>query len=116
MTILARYTPKNVNVEIQDVFECGSVKLACVRSLDSKPFVGGDKWPVATPYAMVPMSDLANIVESADGWPQPQPANLLSLALAAARPQWPNAELVWLVGNPARALILRTWAVGYTCS
>ncbi len=56
---------------------------------------------------MVPMSDLANIVESADGWPQPQPANLLSLALAAARPQWPNAELVWLVGNPARALIFK---------
>lgn len=93
MTILARYTPKNEKVEIQDVFECGGVKLVCIRALDGKPFIGGDKWPVATPYATVPASDLAPIEESA------QPVNLLSLSLAAAKPAWYSGESVWLVGN-----------------
>ena len=105
MTILARFTPKNVVVEIQYVFESGGVKLACVRSLEGKPFVAGNKWPVATEYATVPATDLAIIGQSAGGWPQP--TNLLSLALAAARPKWHSGQSVWLVGGPRKGAFLK---------
>jgi hypothetical protein len=94
-----------VNVEIQDVFDCCGIKLACIRALDGKPFVSGDKWPVATSYTTVPASDLSDIKESTDG--RPQSANLLIMALAAARPQWPNSESVWLVGNPRNGAYLK---------
>jgi len=100
MSIVARYTPKNVSVEIQDVFDSPEGKLAAVRALDGKPFVGGDKWPVATCFATVRASDLAVVEEPA------QPVSLLTLALAASRPQWPNAESLWLVGGPRKGAYL----------
>jgi hypothetical protein len=97
----------NVQVEILDVFDSPEGKLAVVQAVSGKPFVGGDKWPVATPYATVPAADLVDVAELAAGWPQPQPSNLLALALAAARPQWPNFESVWLVGGPSKGAYLK---------
>jgi hypothetical protein len=108
MTIIAVFRPKNVSVEILDVFDGPQgIKLACVRALDGKPFVGGDKWPVATSFATVPTSDLTDVAESVERYPKPLPANLLSLALAAARLQWYSGESVWLVGGPHKGAYLK---------
>ena len=91
MTIVT-YSPLNVQVEILDEFDSREGKLVVVEALKGKPFVGGDKWAIPTCFATVKISDLA---VSED-----EPENLLSLALAAKRDQWPNAETVWLVGTP----------------
>lgn len=46
-------------VELDDVFEVGGQKLATVRAIHGKPFVGGHLWPVRTEFAKVPVSRLA---------------------------------------------------------
>lgn len=110
MTIIARYISKNVSVEILDVFDSPEGKLASVRALDGKPFVGGDKWRVATCFATVPAADLSPETQPEQpakvGCTAKPEANLLTLALAAARSQWPNSETVWLVGGPRKGAYL----------
>jgi len=59
--IIADFPPNNTNVEIQDVFECGGVKLAIVKALAGKPFVDGTKCSVRTEYATVKVADLFNV-------------------------------------------------------
>lgn len=76
MTIIATFKPQNVKVEILDVFEAGGAKLASVKAIEGRPFVGGDKWPVFTPFATVKAAELGPVEE-------PQPVDLLTLALAA---------------------------------
>ena len=59
--IVARYLPKDVTVQVNDVFECGGEQLATVEALAGAPFMGGDKWPVRTRYATVKAADLAPV-------------------------------------------------------
>jgi len=56
--ITVRHHSKNVEVEILDVYPMGSQLMATVEAVQGKPFVGGDKWPVHTPYATVRFSEL----------------------------------------------------------
>ena len=50
-------------VQVGDVFECGGRKLATVDALDGKVFMGGDKWPVRTSHATVPVVEIDIEVE-----------------------------------------------------
>jgi len=102
MTILARFTPKNVIVEIEDTFEVAGEKLACVRAIEGRPFVGGNKWPVPTAYATVKAAELETVDQ-----PQPEQPNLLSLALAQKKAEWWSGESVWLVGGPRKGAFLK---------
>jgi hypothetical protein len=52
------FNGKAVPVITLDFFTCGGEQLAVVQSLSGKPFVGGNKWPVYTPFATVKVSDL----------------------------------------------------------
>ena len=97
MTIKARFKPKNVSIEILDVFDSPECKLAEVKACEGSPFAGGDKWPMATCFATVKASDLAPTPSGALS--EREPANLLSLVLAAARGQWPNSDTVWPSGR-----------------
>lgn len=45
-------------VEVLDTMEVGGVRLAMVRALDGKPYVGGDRWPIRTEYATVKACEL----------------------------------------------------------
>ena len=56
MAILAHY--ENTIVEVLDIFVCGGVALTVVRAIEGDPFVGGDRYPVRTPYATVKANDL----------------------------------------------------------
>lgn len=64
--IIADYTPQSVTVKILDVYECGGMTWAVVQALAGKPFVGGDKWPVATEFATLPAVDLAPVAFSVE--------------------------------------------------
>jgi hypothetical protein len=72
--IIADYTPKSVTVKILDAYECGGVTWAVVQALAGKPFVGGDKWPVATEFATLPAADLAPVAFSVE---LPSPAAVI---------------------------------------
>lgn len=55
-------TYEQTQVEIVDVFRTGGIIMAVVHALDgSEPFVGGDKWPVRTDWANIPVAMLGNI-------------------------------------------------------
>lgn len=98
MTILAQYASKTV--EVLDAWtDPAGVKQASVKALDGKPFVGGDKWPVRSEWGTVKAADLQDVHQD----PQAAPAapNLLAMALAAARQQWPSGETVWVYGRKA---------------
>lgn len=45
-------------VEVLDVYECGGIELATVEAIHGKPFVGGDKWAVWTPFKVVRVDEL----------------------------------------------------------
>ena len=45
-------------VKINDTYEMAGTKYACVEALEGEPFVGGDTYPVATRYGIVPVSEL----------------------------------------------------------
>ena len=55
MTII---TPDNVKVIVLDVFSSGGQTFASVEALDGKPFMGGDRWPVHTPFTTVELREL----------------------------------------------------------
>lgn len=91
-------TEEPVEVEVLDIYECGGVQLASVEALEGKPFVGGNKWAVQTPFTIVPTSDLIITEEPA------QPAlNLLTLALAyESKRQWYSGEVLYVWGDRKR--------------
>lgn len=94
MTILAQY--KNQNVEILEVYETGGVKMAAVRAITGRPFVGGDKWPVYTEWTTAPAAELSNV--HTDPQPEPTQPNLLSMVLSyQERAQWASGEAVTLI-------------------
>jgi len=43
-----------VQVEVEDIYS----PLCTVRAISGKPFVGGDKWPVRTEFAVVQTSSI----------------------------------------------------------
>jgi len=57
-SITARCNGSKIPVIVLDYFVCGGVRLATVEALEGQPFVGGDKWPVQTPWATVKVADL----------------------------------------------------------
>lgn len=57
-SITVRRNGSKIPVEVLDYFVCGGVQLAAVEALEGKPFMGGDKWPVHTPWATVEVADL----------------------------------------------------------
>ena len=43
--------PKNLVFEVLDVYQDASGrKMLCVRAIDEKPFIGGDKWPIRSEF------------------------------------------------------------------
>lgn len=42
-----------IPVEVLDVYRGADGKLAVVKALAGKPFIGGDKWPIWTEFATV---------------------------------------------------------------
>ncbi len=100
-------TEEPVEVEVLDFYTCGGVELASVEAVFGKPFVGGDKWAVRTPFAIVKTSDLIitkdDELQPAQPAEQPQPLNLLSLALAYAdKRQWYSGEVLYIWGDHKR--------------
>ena len=49
---------KAIPVEVLDYFVSGGIRYASIEALEGKPFMGGDKWPVHTPWATVKVADL----------------------------------------------------------
>jgi hypothetical protein len=96
MSIVARFTNEYFDepVEILDTWETGGVKMASVKALEGRPFVGGDKFPTWTAYKTVKAAELSDIRQNTR--PTPTGKNLLDLALKQAREQWHNGETVWL--------------------
>ncbi len=93
--ITARY--KTRPVEILDVFESGGVKYASIRALAGRPFVAGTHYPIKTEYTTVEAAQLSDITR--DNPPAPTQPNLLALALACKRDQWPECTTIWLVSG-----------------
>lgn len=58
MNIIAYHPESNTGVEVLDTYTIDGVEMAAVRALHGKPFVGGDRWPVRTEYACLPVSEL----------------------------------------------------------
>ena len=51
-------------LEIVDVYKSGGIAMAVCHAIDgSEPFVGGDKWPIRTDWANIPVANLVNIQE-----------------------------------------------------
>ena len=49
----------NIEVKVEDVYPLtDGVPYASVKALHGKPFVGGDKWPIRSPWTTVPVEDL----------------------------------------------------------
>lgn len=64
-------------VEIIDVYPCGGLMLAVCHCIDgSEPFVGGDKWPVKTDWATIPVCHLENITQVDAPEDDYEPSNL----------------------------------------
>lgn len=61
----------SIPVELEETFEVGGHKLANVRALVGRPFVGGDKWPVRTEFATVPADRLMVVQPATVGELQP---------------------------------------------
>jgi hypothetical protein len=57
-SISVNWNGNKVEVIALDFFTCGGEELAVVQSLSGKPFVGGDKWAIYTPFKTVKVSDL----------------------------------------------------------
>ena len=50
---------KEKPIEVLDVYEDGAgIKWAAIKALEGQPFVGGNKWPVRTPYTTAKVKDL----------------------------------------------------------
>jgi hypothetical protein len=96
---LLNHRPEPIEVVVLDRYPCGGVELCSVRAAAGEPFVGGDKWPIKTAYATVKVADLT---QEAD-----QPANLLEMALAAAKRQWYAGEVVWVWGDQRLGAFLK---------
>lgn len=118
MAILARF--KDQQVEILDVYDYPEGKVASLRAVDGKPFIGGDKWPVRTEYTTAPIGELSNITSQDD---KPHNPTLLDQALSAARNHWPNGETVWVWHNGKSSAFLKAYTgevrlhvTGYTPS
>ena len=47
-----------IPVIVLDYFVSGKIQYASIEALEGRPFVGGDKWPVRTCWATVPVADL----------------------------------------------------------
>jgi hypothetical protein len=112
-SISVRPFPDKEPVEVitLDFFTCGGEQLVTVEALSGKPFVGGDKWAIATPFATVKTSDLiiepheerAGDQEPVQQAEQPQPLNLLTLALAyQSKRQWYSGEVLYIWGDHKR--------------
>jgi hypothetical protein len=106
MTIIATFKPQNVKVEILDVFE----DLASVKAIEGSPFIGGDKWPVSTPYATVKVAEL-----QPEQAPKPEPANLLTMALSKAKRQWSAGEAVWIFKTDKYSGAFLKECYGFVC-
>jgi hypothetical protein len=63
MKVLAFFVPapdgQPVQVEVLDIYH----PLCSVRAISGKPFVGGDKWPIHTEYAVVPIASIEVVSE-----------------------------------------------------
>jgi hypothetical protein len=57
-TKTAIFKPRDIQVEIQDVFECGGKKLAVVKALSGEPFADGAKTTTRTAFRTVSLGDL----------------------------------------------------------
>ena len=57
-TVKAIYTPRNIKVEIEDVFDCGGKKLVVVKAINGKPFADGAKSTTQTAYQTVCIDEL----------------------------------------------------------
>jgi len=49
---------RGIEVEILDTFEMGGVRLAAVKAVNTRPFVGGDRYPVWTQYTTIHLDDV----------------------------------------------------------
>jgi hypothetical protein len=75
----------------------GGEQMVVVEALSGKPFVGGLKEAIFTPFANVRTQDLIIEQEPAE---QPQPLNLLTLALAyESKQQWYSGEWLYIWGS-----------------
>ena len=45
-------------VKVNDTYTMAGKEYACVEALDGEPFVGGDTYPVATRYGVVPADEV----------------------------------------------------------
>lgn len=109
MSIIATY--QNHKVKVLDVYELKDGKKASVQALDGTPFVGGDKWPIPTAYAIVPADELESVEELQ---PNRNGKKLLDLALNQERPQWCSSESVWIWGDNKRGAFLKE-GEGHVC-
>ena len=92
MTSIAHY--KDEAVEILDRWTSGGQEFATVRAINGSPFVGGDKWPIRTPFANVKVEEL-EADPQADTEQRP---NLLTMALRYQdRRQWYSGEAIHLM-------------------
>lgn len=57
-SITVNHNSKAIPVEVLDYFVSGGIHYASVEALEGKPFVGGLKWAVRTPFSIVKVSDL----------------------------------------------------------
>lgn len=58
MTTTTQLKFKSIPVEIQDVFECGGVKLAVVKSTNGMPFADGAKTTTKTAFKTVEFDEI----------------------------------------------------------
>jgi hypothetical protein len=97
MTILARYTPRNILSEVIDTYEQGGVTLAVIKACEGKPFADGAKQTIQTAYLTVKVCEL-----------QPVQSSLLTLAMEFSnKQQWSAGESVWLWRSPNKGAFLK---------
>lgn len=85
-SISVRQNDKQIAVEVLDYFVCGGVQLAAVEALEGKPFMGGNLWPVHTPFATVKVADL--VIEPDDCTCTPDGAIACPACVAANRARY----------------------------
>jgi hypothetical protein len=88
---------KNIKVEVTDFWESGGIQYASIKACEGEPFIGGNKWPVYTAYAIAQVDELQPIALEPD---QVQADNLLALALLySSKKQWYSGEVIRLWTN-----------------
>jgi hypothetical protein len=57
---LLSLSPKTLVLEVLDAYtDENGRKMVCVRAIDEKVFVGGDKWPVRTEFGLCEVLEAA---------------------------------------------------------